>query len=398
MASHPHEQTRLTRQRALRFVILMGMISLFADMTYEGARSITGPYLALLGASGTIVGIVSGLGEFIGYTIRLISGYISDRTRSYWAVTFIGFFLNLLTVPLLALTNQWPIAATLIILERLGRAIRSPPRDAMLSYATHATGRGWGFGLHEALDQIGAITGPLSVAAILYFRNSYSLGFAILLFPALLTLALLGLAYRLYPRPEELEVSQESIKVEGFNRNYWLYAIAICLVAAGFVDFPLIAYHFEQDKVIPAIWIPFLYALAMAVDGLSALLLGKWFDRQGMIVLIFATFCSALSAPFAFWGDFRGAVISMILWGIGMGAQESLVRAVVSQLVGKQKRATAFGLLHFWFGIFWLIGSALMGYLYDHFLAALIYFSVGMQLASLPFFWMLKGKKKILIQ
>jgi hypothetical protein len=162
--------SNLTRQKAIRFVILLGIVSLFADMTYEGSRSITGPYLALLGASGTVVGIVAGVGELMGYAIRLVSGYISDRTRSYWTITFIGYTINLLAVPLLALTNQWPIAASLIILERFGRAIRSPSRDAMLSYATHATGRGWGFGLHEALDQIGAIIGPLFMAAILFFK------------------------------------------------------------------------------------------------------------------------------------------------------------------------------------------------------------------------------------
>lgn len=386
----------LTRQKAIRFVIFLGVVSLFADMTYEGARSITGPYLAFLGASGSVVGIVSGMGELIGYTIRFISGYISDRTRSYWTVTFIGYILNLLAVPFLALTNQWPAAASLIILERFGRAIRSPARDAMLSHATHATGRGWGFGLHEALDQIGAIVGPLLVAAILYFRNSYTLGFAFLLFPALLALALLVLARQLYPYPEELEIDHQKIKTEGFSSSYWLCVIAVCFVAAGFVDFPLIAYHFEREKIAPSTWIPLLYALAMGVDGLAALLLGKWFDRQGISILIFPTICSALAAPFAFWGDFNWALVAMILWGIGMGAQESLVRAVVTHLVGTQQRATAFGMLHLWFGIFWFAGSAFMGYLYDHYLTALILFSVGMQLASLPFFWLIKQRKNSL--
>lgn len=387
------KQPSLTRQRAIRFVVLLGVISLFADMTYEGARAITGPYLALLGASGIVVGVVSGLGEMIGYVIRFVSGYISDRIRAYWSVTFIGYAINLLAVPFLALTNQWPTAATLIILERFGRAIRSPSRDAMLSYATHATGRGWGFGLHEALDQIGAIIGPLFVALILYFKNSYSLGFAFLLFPALCALGLLIFAYRLYPRPEELEVAQQDVKVEGFNHSYWLCVIAVCFVAAGFIDFPLIAFHLEQHKIISDLWIPILYALAMGVDGLAALLLGRWFDRQGIVALLFATACSAFAAPFAFWGNLTGIVFGMVLWGIGMGALESLVRAVVAHLVGRNQRATAFGLLHLWFGIFWFAGSALTGYLYDHSLTGLVIFSVIAQLAALPFFWKLKQLK-----
>lgn len=390
---HQSQKKALTKQKAIRFVILIGLISLFADMTYEGARSISGPYLAILGASGMVVGLVSGFGEFIGYALRLLSGYISDRTRSYWTITFIGYFINLLAVPLLALTDQWPTAAMLLVVERMGRAIRNPARDAMLSYATHATGRGWGFGLHEALDQIGAMIGPLIVALVLSIQQSYPLGFAILLFPAVLALSLLVCAYYLYPHPEDLEVELQPIQAKGLNQSYWLFVIAGCFIAAGFVDFPLIAYHFERENIAPALWIPILYSIAMGVDGLTALLLGRFFDRHGIIILIFAVICSAFLAPFVFFGNFGWALAGMILWGIGMGAQESLMRAVIAHLVGVHKRATAFGMFHLWFGIFWLAGSAFMGYLYDHSLISLMIFSVVSQLASLPFLWILKNKQ-----
>src|SRR5580658_3323122 len=140
----------LSKNTAIKFVILLGIVSFFGDMTYEGARSITGQYLAILGASGTVVGVVAGLGELFGYSVRLVSGYISDKTGKYWLVTFIGYTLNLFAVPLLALAGNWPLAASLMILERFGKSIRSPAKDAMLSYATKEVGRGWGFGLHEA--------------------------------------------------------------------------------------------------------------------------------------------------------------------------------------------------------------------------------------------------------
>lgn len=369
------------------------MVSLFADMTYEGARSIAGPYLAILGASGTVVGLVSGFGEFIGYALRLLSGYISDRTRSYWAITFTGYFINLLAVPLLALANQWMIAALLLVVERLGRAIRTPARDAMLSYATHTTGRGWGFGLHEAMDQVGAMIGPLLVAVILYLRYDYSLGFAILLIPALIALTLLICAYYFYPHPEDLETSSQVVENKGLNHSYWLFVIASCCIAAGFVDFPLIAYHFERVNIAPALWIPIMYSVAMGVDGVTALLLGKWFDREGMIVLIIAIFFSALLAPCVFLGNVVLAWLGIVLWGIGMGVQESLIRAVIAHLVSVHQRATAFGMFHLCFGVFWLMGSALMGYLYDHFLIILVLFSVVFQLASLPFLWILKKRQ-----
>jgi len=196
-------ESDIAKSSALRFVILIGVVSLFADMTYEGARSITGPYFALLGASGTIVGVVAGFGELIGYGLRLVSGYVSDRTGRYWSITFFGYLMNMLAVPLLALAGSWQLAAILIIAERAGKAIRNPPRDAMLSHATKEMGRGWGFGLHEALDQIGAVLGPLIVTAVLYFKGSYRTGFAVLLIPALLALSVLLVTRLFYPRPRD---------------------------------------------------------------------------------------------------------------------------------------------------------------------------------------------------
>ncbi len=200
---------------ALRFVVLLGVVSLFADMTYEGARSTTGPYLAGLGASGLAVGLVAGQGELIGYALRLVSGYVADRTGRYWAVTILGYVLNLIAVPLLALADRWEVAAGLMIAERVGKAIRTPSRDAMLSHATQEVGHGWGFGLHEALDQAGAVLGPLVVAAVLWSGAGYRAGFGILLIPALLALGVLTAAWWQYPHPRELESETEGMLADG---------------------------------------------------------------------------------------------------------------------------------------------------------------------------------------
>src|SRR6185437_7836333 len=181
----------ISKALVLKFVILLSFVSLFADMTYEGARSITGPYLAILGANAAIVGFVAGFGEFVGYALRLVSGYFADRTGKYWTFTIAGYACNLLAVPLLALAGHWWVAAVLIILERAGRAIRVPPRDAMLSHAGQKMGMGWVFGLHEAIDQIGAMLGPLIVALVLYMKGGYKESFAILLIPALIALTIL---------------------------------------------------------------------------------------------------------------------------------------------------------------------------------------------------------------
>jgi len=382
--------SNLSKQSALMFVVLVGVVSLFADMTYEGARSITGPYLAVLGASGTIVGVVAGFGELVGYGLRLVSGYISDRTGRYWPITLVGYVINMLAVPLLALAGSWPLAALLMIAERAGKAIRNPPRDAMLSHATQEMGRGWGFGIHEALDQIGAVLGPLIVTAVLYFKGSYQTGFAVLLVPALMALSVLLAARLLYPRPRDLETILPELETKGFSRKFWLYLVAASLVGAGYVDFPLIAYHFEKASVVSENWIPVFYAVAMGVDALAALLFGYLFDRIGFSILIIVAFVSAFFAPLVLLGGFYLALVGMGLWGVGMGAQESIMRAAIAEMVPANRRASAYGIFNAGFGLFWFLGSAVMGLLYDLSLPVLICFSVVTQLAAVPLFFLVR--------
>jgi MFS family permease len=377
---------RITPGSALGFVVLAGVVSLFADMTYEGARSITGPYLALLGASGTVVGVVSGFGELTGYALRLASGILADRTGRYWSITIAGYAINLLAVPALALAGRWETAAALIVLERAGKALRTPARDAMLSHATQQMGRGWGFGLHEALDQIGAVLGPLAVALVLYLGGGYRLGFALLLAPALLALAFLAAARMIYPRPRDLEVAAAKIDARGFARPYWIYLAAVGCVAAGYADFPLIAYHFEKSGSVSQDWIPLFYAVAMGVDGVAAVVCGYLFDRLGLTVLIAATFVAAAFAPLVFFGGFYPALAGAALWGVGMGAQESIMRAAVANLTPADRRGTAFGVFNLGFGVLWFAGSAAMGALYDVSIPALVVFSVSFQIAGIPLF------------
>ncbi|MFI5460968.1 MAG: MFS transporter [Isosphaerales bacterium] len=378
----------LTRAAALKFIVLLGVVSLFADMTYEGARSITGPFLAMLGASGTAVGLIAGLGELIGYTLRLASGYLADRTRRYWAITLIGYGLNMIAVPLLALAGRWEIAAAFMICERIGKAIRTPARDAMLSHATHQVGHGWGFGLHEALDQAGAVVGPLIVAAVLATGGGYQAGFALLLVPAVITLGLLVLARWLYPRPRDLEPTTPTNDGQGFPRVFWLYLTAAALVAAGYADFALIAYHFGRTSVVPEGWIPVFYSVAMGVDALAALALGRCFDRYGLATLIVAVVGSAFFAPFVFLGGFYPALVGMVLWGIGMGAQESILRATIAGMIPRDRRGVAYGLFNAGYGLAWFAGSAVMGILYDVSLPALIGFSVLIQVGAIPLLWL----------
>ena len=374
----------LTRSAALRFVLLIGIVSFFADMTHEGARGITGPFLASLGASATIVGIVVGLGELLGYGLRLVFGYFTDRTRQYWPIALVGYAINLGAVPLLALAGNWPVAALLMIAERSGRAMRTPARDAMISHASGELGSGWVFGVREALDAAGAMLGPLIVAGVLATRGSFQDTFAILVIPVLLTFIVLIISVRLYPRPHDLETRPPLRVADRFPPVYWVYLAAMGLIAAAFADYPLIAYHFSVAHVFSTDVIPILYAVAMGTEAVAALVLGRMFDRIGLSTVVGATLLTACFAPLVFLGSAPLAVLGMICWGLGAATQESIVKAAITGMINPSQRATAYGLFDTGFGICWFLGSVILGILYDHSVIGLVVFSVTLQLAAIP--------------
>ncbi len=375
---------------ALKFVLLIGVMSFFADFTYEGSRSIIGPYLAVLGASAAAVGIVAGFGELLGYGLRLVSGRLSDQTGKYWLITIVGYVVQMSSVPLLALAGNWQFAALLIILERVGKAMRNPPRDVMLSHAASEMGYGWAFGVHEALDQSGALFGPLVVAAVLALRGEYRIAFAVLLIPALVTLSILIVARLTYPRPQELDATPPDVKASGLPRVFWVYLVGAVLVAAGFADFPLIAYHFAQASTVSSTLIPVFYAVAMGMGGIGSLIFGRLFDRVGIAVLVPLTLLSALFAPLVFLGGFWAALVGVALWGLGMGVHESIIPAAVALMVPVQRRASAYGLFTAGYGVFWFLGSAALGILYGVSLPALIAFSLVAELAAIPLFFVVR--------
>jgi MFS family permease len=381
-----------TKARALGFVLLVGVMSCFANVTWQGARSITGPYLASLGASAAVIGIVSGSGELLGYGLRLISGRLSGQTGKFWPMVIVGHVIQMAAVPLMALAGNWPAAAALIILERIGKATRNPPRDAMLSHAAKEMGGyGWAFGVHEVFNSGGSFIAPLAVAAVLALGGHYQTAFAVLVAPALLTLIVMFIARVTYPRPEELEVPSLDAKTStGFPHVFWVYLAGAMLASAGFADFPLIAYHFARTSVVPSILIPVFYSVAMGVSAIGSLIFGRLLDRIGLSALVLLAILSAPFAPLVFMGGFWVALFGILLWGLGVGVQDSIVPAAVSLMVSPQQRAAAYGLFAAGYGIFWFLGSSLLGILYGISLPALIIFSVAIELAAIPLFILAK--------
>lgn len=394
------------KKQAFTFLLLLGVISFLSDFTHEGARSIYGPYLGLIGASAVVIAFTSGLGEFIGQSLRIVTGLIADKTKKYWLMMILGYAINLLVIPLLAFVDAsiWHVAIVLILLERVGKGIRAPAKSALTSFTTSHLGVGKAFALQEVMDQVGAFLGPVFVYLVLQFQkgsqlDGYQLAFGLLGIFAVLTLVILILSKQKYPHPETMESSstkQSPIK----SRLLLLYFIAIAFIALGFIDYPILAFHVAQVATIDIIYIPLLYAMAMGVDAIAAFIFGHLFDRFGIVSLMISVFISLGIAPvFFLLSSSFGLIFGLILWGIAMGAQESILKAVVATLVSKEKRATAYGIFYTVFGLAWFVGSLMVGLLYEQNLVLVILFVSLMQLVAfllLGIYHMLTKKTNIL--
>jgi MFS family permease len=374
------------RKSAFRFIVALGFVSLFADMTYEGAHSVIGPLLKDLGASATQVGIIAGAGEMVAASLRYFSGRLADRTRAYWTITTFGYLLNLVVVPGLAFAGSWQAAALLIIAERTGKSLRGPARDVLLSEATEVVGHGKGFGLHAAMDQTGAVLGPLLVAGSVARTHHFGPAFLWLAAPA--ALAFVSLLFARAASPHQ-GAPPAPVQQKDLPKIFWLYVVAAGLLALGFVDFPLLAYHFQKSSLTQPAAIPLLYAGAMGVTGLTALIFGRLFDRYGIQIIVFGILVSLLAFPFGFLGGPSAVYFSVGCWATGLGAQDATLRSGISQVVSMNKRGTAFGAFNAVYGVMWFLGSVAMGVLYDYSLIALVVFGVVSQvLAAALFFWL----------
>lgn len=378
------------KKKALIFILLLGIISFFSDFTHEGARSIYGSYLGLIGASALVISFAAGLGEFIGQALRLVTGWVADKTKAYWTMMIVGYAINLLAIPLLGFVGEsiWELAIVLILLERVGKAIRAPAKSTLTSFTQPHLGAGKAFAINEALDQFGAFLGPLIVFFILNSRGggsikNYQFAFLILGIFAIVTLCVLVFARFKYPNPDQFEKEKDQVSGITQYKTFIIYMIAIALIAMGFMDYPVIAYHLDSNVLIDSTHIPLLYAMAMGVDAIAALVFGHMFDKKGIVSLIYPILISSLAVPFILLLDGTAVIIlGIIFWGIGMGAQESIFKAVVAKIVPKAYRARGYGIFATIFGLFWFLGSLIIGSLYDVSFIWLSIFVVTMEVSG----------------
>jgi len=394
------------KKTAFQLILLFGLVSLFGDIVYEGARSVNGPYLKTLGASAVIVGMVAGIAEFLGYAIRLASGYFADKTRAYWVFTFLGYGM-LVSVPLLSLAGIWQVAVVFIVMERLGKALRSPAKDTILSQATKQVGTGFGFAIAEVLDQIGAITGPLIFTLFFVMLGKgdrgvgdYQQGYSLLWIPLILVMLCIFIAWRRVPNPQVLESSTiKSLEPEKLSKTFWIYTVFTFITTIGFTNFALIGYHFKAKHVLTDAQIPLFYALAMGVDAMAALVIGKTYDifktrhnneKAGLITLIAIPVLSLFIPVFVFSLNFSLCLAGAIIWGIVMGAHETIMKSAIADLTPLKKRGTGYGIFNTAYGLAIFVGSALVGLLYEQSIFAVIIVSIAVEIAAIPVFFVLR--------
>ncbi len=370
---------------ALIAFLALGLVSLFADMTYEGARSIIGPYLDLLEASSVVAGLVA-IGDLIGYLARGLGGFLAGRSRSssfYWGLIFLGYGINLFAVPALALAGNWEIAFILVLIERIGKGLRAPARDTVLAEITEGIGKGKGFGLHEVMDQTGAILGPAIVGYALYQGIGYSGSFKVLLIPALFAMAMLMIAFLNHREVHSIS-SKEEGKHEKLPTQFWIYSASMALLALGFIHWVLAGYHIKNLGLLPDSEIPFIYMVAMITDAIIALPAGFLYDKWGPKTLLVTPFLAMLAIYYLMMGAERMYIyIGAVIWGILMGLYETNMRVTVADAVTPQNRAYAYGIYGVVFGTSWVVGNGIMGALYPISVTYILIFVIGVEIVSL---------------
>ena len=378
---------RYMRREMLLVFLLLSLVSLFADVTYEGARSVLGSFALVLGATALYASLAN-IGEFLGYATRLASGLAVSRLRSstgYWLMVFIGYALNLVVVPLLAFAGHWELAIVLIFFERMGKGLRTPARDTILAEVTEEVGRGKAFGLHEALDQAGAVLGPLVVSISLYLSEiSYAITFLFLAFPAATSMSFLYMAYRKYPRLKAVEPPPQHSKGT-LPKTFWLYVAASSIMAMGFIHWVNVSYYLKAEKLLLDPLIAIMYLVAMLVDAIVAFPIGLLYDKVGPSSLLIAPISSVLIAPLLLTRDFTLVLVSSVLWGVVMGVYESIARAFVADITPPESRALGYGIFGAFFGFSWMLGSMTYGYLYQSCPENMRLFSIACNALALAF-------------
>jgi len=386
------------KKKFLLTFIALGIVSLLADITYEGGRSISGAYLNLLRAPPVSVGVLA-LGELLSYLMRLLGGIIAHKVRSglyYWFLVFLGYSTNL-AIPLLSITGRWEFALGLYLIERLGKGLRAPARDVIISEVTEGMGRGKGFGIHEVMDQVGAILGPTIVGVSIATQQNvlvgYRLSFSILGIPAILALVSLFIAYRSYPSPRAVTITKPSTGPK-LSRSYWLYTIASLFVVLGFLHWGLITYHAQnlsREGVIEDWEVPILYLIAMFIDALVALPIGFLYDRIGLKSMTIVPLTALPITPLLFEASGKYSLyLTAMIWGLTMGMIETIMRASIADLAPPEIRSLAYGVYSSLLGLLWFIGSTITSYLYQvKIYSAIIILSIGAELIALTIYVLL---------
>jgi MFS family permease len=376
----------------LRFVVGFGIVSAFTDVVYEAARAMIGPYLGTLGATATTVGIVTGAAEAAALVLRLFTGRLSDRTGRPWPQTAFGYALTAVCVPLVAVTGNIVAAGLFYNAERVGKAVRTPARDTMLAHASAELGRGYAFGLHKAMDQVGAVAGPLLVAATLALGGSYRLAFGLLAIPGALSLFALARLRAAVPDPlqwqPQVSVSpSKQLSLDGgLPGQFWRYSAFTAVTMLGFSTWAVLAFHLTEQRLLPVSVVPVLYAVAMAAAAVAAVVFGRVYDRVGLRGLVVLPLLAATIPFLGFSSTPSLVVLGALAWGTAVGVQDSTMRAAVADLVPRQRLGAGYGTFTAVYGLAWMIGTGTIGWLYEHGRTALTTFVVVTQVVALVMF------------
>jgi len=365
------------RYRGLpRNVFAIGLVSLLNDASSEIIYPLLPIFLASsLGASARAIGTIEGLAESISSLLKLFAGYLSDRLAKRKLLVVAGYSIASIARPLLAFAQTWTQVLAIRLTDRIGKGIRTAPRDAMIADTVRVEQRGLAFGFHRAMDHAGAVIGPLVgyLLVIIFVANAkspttgeFSKIFIAASVPALIAVLVAIFFMRESPQQAAHGSEIKKLSLRGFDSNFkrFLLVLALFTLSNSSDSFLILR---AMDSGVSVALIPLLWAAHHGMKVLSSLFGGDLSDRLGRKRLIVAGWIlyAAVYAGFAFATHQASLWVLFLVYGIYFGLAEGAEKALVADLVRPEQRGTAYGLYNLAFGVTVFPASFLMGTIWD---------------------------------
>jgi MFS family permease len=369
-SNNPHKKEKPT---GLRNVLALGLVSFFTDFSTEMVLGILPLFIVNnLGASRAILGAIEGSAELVSYAFRMISGSLSDKVGKRKIFVLAGYGVSTACRPFFALSNGWVDAFVVRTTDRIGKGLRTAPRDALIADSVSESISGKAFGIHRTIDQMGAILGPITAFALLQIMDIRGI-FLVSLIPGAIAVLILILFVK------EIAIKQVRSKtatifsnigtIMSNNKPFTLLLIISGIFSLGAFNFSFVLLK-ASDLGIDNDVIPIIYAvinISHTAVGIPSGILADKIGKEKVLIIGYAVFVISAILMVGLSENSHYAYLLAAIFGLYIGISETVQRAVVPRYVSSELRGTAFGVYNLVLGTSFFVSNVIFGFLWDNY-------------------------------